>query len=210
MLKKMNLPNKLTMLRIILVPFFIIAMALPTEWTWTLWTAFGIFVVAAITDFLDGQISRRKNLVTKFGKIMDPLADKLLISAGFIMLAGKFVDDVSVIPSWIVAIIIFRDFFVNALRMFGADKGADLAAGISGKLKTVFQLIGLTLAILGIALNPTYSTFGLFVTKSTSMGAVELLINVGMTVSIACAVLATLWSLVDYIVRFKKDINVEE
>ena len=107
MLKKMNLPNKLTMLRIILVPFFIIAMALPTEWTWTLWTAFGIFVVAAITDFLDGQISRRKNLVTKFGKIMDPLADKLLISAGFIMLAGKFVDDVSVIPSWIVAIIIF-------------------------------------------------------------------------------------------------------
>ena len=83
-------------------------------------------------------------------------------------------------------------------------------AGISGKLKTVFQLIGLTLAILGVALNPTYSTFGLFVTKSTSMGAVELLINVGMTVSIACAVLATLWSLVDYIVRFKKDINVEE
>ena len=94
MLKKMNLPNKLTILRIVLVPLFIIAMALPIEWIWPLWTAFGIFLLAAITDFLDGQIARRKNLGTKFGKIMDPVADKLLISAGFIMLAGRVINDV--------------------------------------------------------------------------------------------------------------------
>ncbi len=210
MFKKMNLPNKLTMLRIVLVPFFVIAMALPSEWVWPLWTAFGIFIVAAITDCLDGQISRRKNLVTKFGKIMDPLADKLLISVAFVMLSGKVIDDINVIPAWITAIIIFRDFFVNGLRMFGADKGAELSAGLSGKLKTVFQLIGLSLAIFGLAFNSTYATFGIFIEKSSGMGVVELLVNVGMTVSIAAAVLATLWSFVDYLIRFKENINVEE
>ena len=131
MLKKMNLPNKLTMLRIVLVPVFIVFMSLPQEWIWPMWTAFGIFIAAAITDFLDGRISRKKNIVTKFGKIMDPLADKMLVSAGFILLTG-----LGVVPAWITAIIILRDFFVNALRMFGSDNGKDLAAGLSGKIKT--------------------------------------------------------------------------
>lgn len=204
MLKKMNLPNKLTMLRIILVPVFIVFMALPNEWTWTVWTSLGIFVVAAITDFLDGQISRRKNLVTKFGKIMDPLADKLLISAGFIMLSG-----LGIIPAWITAIIIFRDFFVNALRMFGSDNGKDVAAGLSGKVKTIFQLIGIIFAILGMGLSTYTNTFGSFVSMSSSMSIGVLMVNICMTVSIAVAVLATVWSLIDYIIRFKDDINVE-
>lgn len=205
MLKKMNLPNKLTMLRIILVPVFIVFMALPSEWVWNIWAALGVFVVAAITDFLDGQISRRKNIVTKFGKIMDPLADKLLVSSGFIMLAG-----LGVIPAWITAIIIFRDFFVNALRMFGTDNGKDLAAGISGKIKTIFQLIGIILAILGIGLSSYNNVFGDFLKNATSMSVGVLMVNIGMTVAIGAAVLATVWSLVDYFIRFKSDINVEE
>ena len=205
MFKKMNLPNKLTMLRIILVPFFIVAMALPIDWVWPIWTAFGIYIVAAFTDFLDGQISRRKNMVTKFGKIMDPLADKLLVSSGFIMLSG-----IGVIPTWITAIIIFRDFFVNALRMFGAENKTDLAAGVSGKIKTIFQLFGIVFAILGVCISNTYNTMGIFFEKATSMTTPELLINVLMTISIGAAVVATIWSLIAYIIRFKKDINVEE
>lgn len=204
MLKKMNLPNKLTMLRIVLVPIFIVFMSLPIEWIWPMWTAFGIFIVAAFTDFLDGRISRKKNIVTKFGKIMDPLADKMLISAGFILLTG-----LGVVPAWITAIIILRDFFVNALRMFGTDNGKDVAAGLSGKVKTIFQLVGAILGILGLALGST-NVFGEFLLNSMSMSVGILMTNVLMTVSISVAVIATIWSMVDYIIRFKNDINVEE
>lgn len=204
MLKKMNLPNKLTMLRIVLVPVFIVFMSLPKEWIWPTWTAFGIFIAAAITDFLDGRISRKKNIVTKFGKIMDPLADKMLVSAGFILLTG-----LGVVPAWITAIIILRDFFVNALRMFGSDNGKDLAAGLSGKIKTIFQLVGVIFGILGVALGST-NMFGEFISGAMAMNVWVLMANIGMTVSISVAVIATIWSMVDYIVRFKSDINVEE
>ena len=204
MLKKMNLPNKLTMLRIVLVPVFIVFMSLPKEWIWPMWTAFGIFIADAITDFLDGRISRKKNIVTKFGKIMDPLADKMLVSAGFILLTG-----LGVVPAWITAIIILRDFFVNALRMFGSDNGKDLAAGLSGKIKTIFQLVGVIFGILGVALGST-NMFGEFISGAMAMNVWVLMANIGMTVSISVAVIATIWSMVDYIVRFKSDINVEE
>ncbi len=204
MFNKMNLPNKLTIIRIILVPIFVIFMSLNAEWIWPLYVALGIFVVAAFTDFLDGKISRKKGLVTKFGKIMDPLADKLLISAGFIMLTG-----LGVIPAWITAIIIFRDFFVNSLRMFGADKGSDLAAVLSGKIKTTFQLLGVILAILDRAFVTKFG-FGSFAFNALNMSIPGLLINVLMTVAVSVAVVATIWSLVEYIFKFKKDINVEE
>lgn len=203
-MKKMNLPNKLTILRMILVPVFIVFMALPTEWVWPVYTAFGIFVLASITDQLDGFIARKYNLVTKFGKIMDPLADKLLVAAGFVMLVG-----LNVIPAWIVAVIIARDFFVNGLRMFGADNNKDLAAGISGKIKTAFQLIAIPLAILGVALNPECCSFGIFLQESIGMSMLELLVNVLMTVSITAVALATVWSFVDYLLRFKDDLKEE-
>lgn len=205
MLKKMNLPNKLTMLRMVLVPVFIVFMALPIEWEWNIWVSLGIYVVASITDCLDGQISRRKNLVTKFGKIMDPLADKLLVSSGFVMLTG-----LGVIPAWMTAIIIFRDFFVSSLRVFGSDNGKDVGAGLSGKVKTIFQLVGIILAIVGLGISPFTYEFGSFVENANIMSTGVLLVNVGMTVSIAAAVLTTVWSLVDYFIRFKDDINVEE
>ena len=205
MLKKMNLPNKLTCLRIILVPIFVVFMALPVEWSWTKWTALGLYIVASLTDFLDGHIARKNNIVTKFGKIMDPLADKLLVSAGFVMLAG-----LNIIPAWVAVIILFRDFFVTSLRMFGADNNSDLAAHFSGKIKTVFQLIGICLAIFGVALFTTNNAFLDFLFTSIDMSMLQLMVNVLMTVSISVAVIFTLWSLVDYFLKFKKDINIEE
>lgn len=205
MLKKMNLPNKLTCLRIVLVPIFVVFMALPVEWAWTKWIALGIYILASITDCLDGQIARKNNIVTKFGKIMDPLADKLLVSSGFVMLAG-----LGIIPAWIAVIILFRDFFVTSLRMFGADNNSDLAAHFSGKIKTVFQLIGVCLAIFGVALYASNNAFLDFIFTAVNMTMLQLMINVLMTVSMCVAVIFTIWSLVDYFLKFKKDINIEE
>lgn len=204
MLKKINLPNKLTILRMVLVPVFIVFMALPIKWIWPIYVAFAIFVIASITDQIDGHIARKYNLITKFGKIMDPLADKLLVSAGLIMLTG-----LEVIPAWIVAVIIVRDFFVNGLRMFGADKEKDLSAGLSGKVKTAFQLIAIPLAILGLALKAKYCAFGIFLESAMYMSAFELLINVLMTVSMTVVLLATVWSFMDYLFRFKGDLLEE-
>lgn len=203
MWKKMNLPNKLTILRIILIPFFVVAMCLPQDWIWPIYTALGIYIVAAFTDFLDGHISRKKGLVTKFGKIMDPLADKLLVSAGFIMLTG-----LGIVPAWITVIIVFRDFFINALRMFGSDNQKDLAAGLSGKIKTLFQLVGIPLGILNVALQSKYG-FAAFIENANKMDMIGLMVNVFMTVTISVAVLATLWSFVSYFKRFKSDIDYE-
>lgn len=200
-LKKMNLPNKLTMLRIFLVPVFIILMVLVELRVWPVgmkWVALGVYAVAAITDMLDGQISRRKGLVTNFGKIMDPLADKLLVSAGFIMLTG-----LGVIPAWITAIIVCRDFFASALRMFGSNDGVTIAAASSGKIKTIFQMLGIGLAIIDT------NVFGVFLSSGESMELLPLVINVFMTVSISLALVATVWSLIDYLVKFGKHINVE-
>ena len=199
MLKKMNLPNKLTMLRMLLVIVFVVFMCLPTKFVWAKYVSLGAFVVASITDFLVGYISRKKNLVTKFGKIMDPLADKMLVASGFILLATA-----GVIPAWMAVIIVLRDFFVTGLRNFGADNNKDLAASLTGKVKTVFQLLAIILALVG-----TYN-FGDFVTQSLVMTPIELLINIGMSVSVAAAVLATVWSLIDYIARFKDSVKVDE
>lgn len=199
MFKKMNLPNKLTMLRMVMVVVFVVFMCLPTKLEWARYVALAVFVLASITDFLDGYISRKNNLVTKFGKIMDPLADKMLVASGFILIAAA-----GIIPAWMAVVIVLRDFFVTGLRNFGADKSKDLAASLSGKVKTVFQLLAVILALVG-----TYN-FGDFVTQSLVMTPFELLINVGMTVSVAASVLATVWSLVDYIARFKDTVKVDE
>ncbi len=201
MLKKMNVPNRLTMLRIALVPIFIVLMVLVelNVWDYMKYVALGIFVIAALTDMFDGIISRKKGIVTNFGKIMDPLADKLLVASGLIMLAG-----IGTLPAWIVAIIIGRDFFASSLRMFGSDNGVAIAAVKSGKIKTIFQMVGIAFAI--IDTNP----FGEFILKGTNMGLFELTINVFMTVSISFALLATVWSLFDYIVKFGKHIDVEK
>ncbi len=213
MLKKMNLPNKLTMLRIILVPVFVLFLCIPKEffefinlpdvYGYMGYVSLAIFCIAAITDTLDGQISRKRNIVTKFGKIMDPLADKLLVSTGFVMLTG-----LGVIPAFVTVIVVFRDFFVNALRMFGADKSKDVSAGLSGKIKTVFQMLSIVLGLLSYAYMPQTALFA-FIENSMMMNTFELIINIFLSVAVVGAIGATLWSFVDYFLRFKEDIDVE-
>ena len=110
----MNLPNKLTILRVIMIPFFVVFMYL--DFAAAKWIALGIFIAAAITDTLDGQIARRCNLVTTFGKFMDPLADKLLVCSAMIALV-----DQGRIPAWIVIIIIAREFIISGFRLIGAN-----------------------------------------------------------------------------------------
>lgn len=210
MFERMNLPNKLTMLRIILVPIFVVLLAVATviedETVTSIlgWVALGIYVIASITDTLDGQISRKNNIVTKFGKIMDPLADKLLVSSGFIMLTG-----LGIVPAVITAVVVFRDFFVNALRMFGSDNGKDVAAGMSGKIKTVFQMLTVVLGLLGFALNPEFKIFG-FLGETYELSVIEVFANVAFTMCAVCTLITTIWSFVEYFARFKDDINVEE
>lgn len=208
MLKEINLPNKLTLIRIILVPVFIVFMALPYEFVWPSIVALCVYIVAAVTDFVDGIIARKKGLITTFGKIMDPLADKLIIASGFIMLAGM-----GAIPAWIVCIIIVRDFLVNAFRLFGLDKGKDLGAVLSGKLKTVFELSTVVLALIGVAyshfsIDPIVNFFGFI--SAGNFDIISTLINVFMTVSVIGTVITTIWSLIDYFLRFKDDIKISE
>lgn len=213
MLKKMNLPNKLTMLRIILVPVFVLFLCIPKEffelikcpnvYNYMGYVALVIFIIAAITDTLDGKISRKNNIVTKFGKIMDPLADKLLVSTGFIMLTG-----LGVIPAYVTAIVVFRDFFVNALRMFGSDNSKDVAAGISGKIKTVFQMLAIAIGLFSFSFAPEYGLFA-FIKDSIVMSMLELITNISFSIVVVGVIIATLWSFVDYFLRFKEDIDVE-
>lgn len=132
---KMNTPNKLTMLRMILIPFFLAFLmgGIPVEGA--KWFALGIFVIASLTDMLDGYLARRDNLITNFGKFMDPLADKLLVCSALI----AFVD-LKVIPTWIVMVIIAREFIISGFRLVASDNGVVIAAGIWGKCKTVCQM----------------------------------------------------------------------
>lgn len=129
----MNLPNSLTIARVILVPFFIACYYLDH-----FILAMIIFIVAAVTDLLDGKIARKQNIVTNFGKIMDPLADKILTYSAFCMFIG---DDV--IPAWVLIVVLAREFVVSGMRTVSAAEGKVIAAGMSGKVKTVFQMIAI-------------------------------------------------------------------
>ena len=130
------------MLRIILIPFFVVFL-LGNFSAWSKWMALAIFVIASLTDMLDGYLARRDNLVTNFGKFMDPLADKLLVCSAMICLV-----DMSRIPSWIVIIIIGREFVISGFRLIAAENGVVIAANYWGKFKTVSQMIMIILLIL--------------------------------------------------------------
>ena len=137
----MNTPNKLTLLRVILIPFFVACM-LAVDAGWGKWAALAIFIVASLTDTLDGYLARRDNLVTNFGKFMDPLADKLLVCSAMICLV-----DMERIPSWIVIIIIGREFVISGFRLIASDNGVVIAANYWGKIKTVCQMIMIIVVI---------------------------------------------------------------
>ena len=157
----MNLPNKLTIFRVILIlPFVLLLLGGYHQWGWFVtafggilkyvdYIALGIFIVASLTDLIDGKIARKYNLVTNFGKFMDPLADKLLVCAALIALT-----EMGRIPSWVVIVIISREFIINGFRTIAADNGVVIAASYWGKFKTTFQMIMVCLMIANIeALN---------------------------------------------------------
>ena len=142
----MNLPNKLTMFRVVLIPVFIVVLmsgliAEPAS----RYIAVVIFCVASFTDYLDGHIARKYNLVTNFGKFMDPLADKLLVSAAMICMI-----ELGMLPAWVVIIIISREFIITGFRLIAAEGGLVIAASWWGKIKTVTQMAMIILMLLGI------------------------------------------------------------
>ena len=175
----MNLPNKLTIFRVILIPFFIVALLVPGIPAGN-WIALAIFIVASLTDLLDGKIARKYNLVTNFGKFMDPLADKLLVCSALICLV-----ELARIPSWMVVIIIAREFTISGFRLIAADNGVVIAASYWGKFKTTFQMIAVCLMIADIP------ALGLLTTVITWI-----------------AVILTVVSLVDYLIK-NKDVMKE-
>ncbi len=136
----MNLPNKLTVLRVIAVPFFVVLMLVPFAGApcegWAKWTSLGVFIAAALMCLVDGELARKYQLVTNFGKFMDPLADKLLVCSALICLV-----DLQRIPSWVVIVIIAREFVISGIRLIAADDNVVIAASKWGKVKTVFQMI---------------------------------------------------------------------
>ena len=142
----MNLPNKLTILRVIMIPFFVLALLYNGGENQTLrYVAATIFIIASLTDMLDGKIARKYNLVTNFGKFMDPLADKLLVCSALICLV-----ELKELPAWMVIVIISREFIISGFRLVASDNGVVIAASYWGKFKTTFQMIAVVLLIVGI------------------------------------------------------------
>ncbi len=157
----MNLPNQLTVARLILTFVFVALLSLE-DLSWSKTAALCAFAIAAITDFLDGYFARKHNLVTNFGKLMDPLADKVLMCAGFVLLTR-----LELIPAWIVVVILSREFMVTGLRLLASAEGVVLAAENLGKYKTIFQIITVIYFLLFLAakesligfLQPLFNAF---------------------------------------------------
>lgn len=174
----MNLPNKLTVLRVILIPFFVGFMLAGQSLYYGI--ALAIFCIASLTDLLDGKIARKYNLVTNFGKFMDPLADKLLVCAALVCLV-----ECGSLPSWMAIIIISREFIISGFRLIAADNGVVIAASYWGKFKTVFQMAMIIMLILMLA------------------GVENVIFVYASAVVTWIALILTVVSLVDYLIKNK-------
>ncbi len=149
----MNLANKLTLLRVALIPFMLLALYILPE-PINIYVGAAIFFIASVTDFVDGYIARSRNLITDFGKFMDPLADKLLVAAALV-----YMTEVGMIPSWVTIIIISREFIVSGIRLVAASNGTVLAASIWGKIKTAVTMVMIPYVLLDFAI-PYYHVLG--------------------------------------------------
>ena len=170
------LPNGLTAFRILLVPLLVVILLTTFEGKEV--AGLGVFLLAALTDFLDGWVARRFGLVTRLGKLLDPAADKILTSAAFISLV-----ETGVAPAWMVVVIIAREFAVGALRSFAAAEGEIIAASMSGKIKTGAQIVAISLLIL-----------------HTQLGDLRLLTPICLWV----ALLTSLWSAAEYFISHRR------
>lgn len=191
----MNLPNKLTIFRIILVPIMVIITFFNMDIKWILVDV--IFILASLTDKLDGYIARSRNLVTTFGKFLDPIADKILVLAAMLILV-----EAAKLPAWIPIIVLFREFIVSGYRLVAVEKGGKVvAASVWGKLKTVTQMVALILAIVD------YNAFGACFTGN--LKGFNFWYNLIVTILMLISVVATIFSGIDYIVK-GKDLFKEE
>lgn len=179
----MNLPNKLTILRVILIPFFVFFLLSPYFTGYGNYIAVAIFIVASLTDMLDGKIARKYDLVTNFGKFMDPLADKLLVCSALICLIER-----GQLAAWIVIIIIAREFIISGFRLVASDNGVVIAASYWGKFKTVSQMVMVIVLLIDLP-HPAFQMLG--------------------TVLVYAALLLTVVSLIDYVVK-NKDVLKEQ
>ena len=180
----MNTPNKLTIARVIMIPFFVAFLMYDITGAADKWIALVIFVAASLTDTLDGYLARKYNLVTNFGKFMDPLADKLLVCSALICFTAM-----DKLAAWITIVIIAREFIISGFRLVAADNGIVIAASYWGKFKTVSQMILIILMIMDIQ-NPVFQNL--------------------ITVFIVIAVALTIISLADYIVKNKKVLSMQD
>ena len=171
----MNLPNKLTIFRVVLIPFFVFFMLAPNMTGVNNYIAVAIFIIASLTDFFDGKIARKYHLVTNLGKFMGPLADKLLVGSAMICLVqtGK-------LAAWIVVIIIAREFIISGFRLIASDNGVVIAASYWGKFKTTFQMLMVIVLILDIQM-PFFEILGVVLTY--------------------VALILTVISLIDYVIK---------
>lgn len=185
----MNLPNKITVFRVILIPIFVILMLVPSIPFYN-FIALAVFCVACFTDFLDGYLARKYNLVTNFGKFMDPLADKVLVCTAMILLVES-----DSIPSVIVAIIIAREFIISGFRLVAADNGVVIAASYIAKFKTVCQMF--------------MCIFMIFVVDPSYDNAFFKFIGVLAEIFMWLALVLTVASLVDYIWKNRKVLKDE-
>ena len=196
-MSKMNLPNKLTIFRVILIlPFVLLLLGGHHEWGWFRaifggileyvdYIALAIFIIASLTDLVDGKIARKYNMVTNFGKFMDPLADKLLVSAAMIALV-----EMGRIPAWIVIIIISREFIISGFRLIASDNHVVIAASYWGKFKTTFQMVMVCLMIANLGAKYEW---------------MQILTDCIMWIALALTVI----SLIDYLVK-NKDVMKEQ
>jgi len=193
----MNLPNKLTIFRIILVPIMVIIPLLNIQGAWlgipyTYWLINFIFIIASITDKLDGSIARKTNQVTNFGKFADPLADKILVLSAMLLLVefGK-------LPAWIPIVILAREFIVSGYRLIAVEQGGKVvAASVFGKIKTVTQIIAIIIAFIDI------NSFGRCF--DGGLTGIQLVLNILQTVMMLICVIATIISGIDYLKDGKK------
>lgn len=200
----MNLPNKLTIFRILLVPLMVIIPFLGLDKIYTnsmvslTWIVVEvIFIIASITDKLDGYIARSRNQITTFGKFLDPIADKILVLAAMIMLV-----EANRLPAWIPIIVLFREFLVSGYRLVAVgNNGNVIAASIWGKLKTVTQMCALILAIVDM------NAYGAFI--KGGLEGFSLVLNISVTILMTVSVFATIFSGWDYI-KHGKDLFKEK
>ena len=177
----MNLANKLTMLRILMIPVFIAVLVYSKDRDIVYrYIALGIFIIASATDALDGYVARRYNMITDFGKLMDPLADKILVSSALIILI-----ELGNISSWVVSIVIAREFIISGIRLIATEKNIIIAASPLGKLKTVSQMLSVILMLL-------------------SIGTISFITDLSIWIMCILSVV----SLLDYIIKNKKVLSL--